>query len=280
MINLVSIGTEEHASHRYRTEVICRALLMGGIQSRVTPTFDLEADVCVYGKHWRYGDYIDAVGAKSLGKRIVFDCCDDHTETGHAAHYARMMSLADQVTCNSRAMQALILEAYGKFAEVIEDPIIMAPLDREPDLTKLAWIGHHNNWPAMVEWFPQVEGMDLTVCVPYGMPVERLGTRVVPWNPVSGERVLGECGVLLVPYDDEPRRRIKSANRVLEGLNKSMVVVTNGIDSTQELMPFVETCVADVGPHSIKKMEQGREYARKFFSQEAIGKKWRKALCG
>lgn len=279
MINLITTADEMHASYRYRTLVVAQDLLIHGIQVKVTPTFDIDATVCVYSKHWNYLDWMDALGAKALGKTIVFDCCDDHTETKHADHYRRMIEIADKVICNSDAMSRRIREVYKRAAAVIPDPVIELPLDRTPDLDRWCWVGHQTNYPSLLEWFPLIEDKDLTICTTHGTPVDRPGTRFVSWTPVSGPKVWEESGVCLVPYDKEMRRQCKSANRVIEALNKSCVVVSNGIDATRDLESFIEKHPADVGPDSIRKMEQGREYVRKRYSKERIGKLWRHELC-
>lgn len=280
LVNLVTTSDRLHASYRYRTEVISQQLLMQGVPTRITPTFILDATVCVFSKHWNYADFSDAIGAKTLGKRVVMDICDMHSETSHADHYRRMVSVADEITCNSEEMARRIREVYSRAAKVIPDPIIMEPLDRVPDLEKWCWIGHHANLESLADIEPMIEGHELTVCSSYGVEVTRPNTRFVAWTPEAGERVLNEHGVCLVPYGTDARRVTKSANRIIEALNKSMIVITNGIPASKDLQPFVDdfTYKYDWSERELR-MVQGREYVRKHYSQAAIGKLWRRVLC-
>lgn len=281
MINIVTSANDFHASLRYRMRVLQESLLTSGTECRISTHFLIDAETCVYSKHFNLADYPDACGAKGMGKKIVFDLCDLHHETIHAPHYQRMVDVADIITCNSREMKKSILEVYKRKAILIGDPILQEPIDRTPDLSKWLWFGHPANLSELEKTLPLIAGKDLEVCtVPQGPIVRKGTTTVTPWTPDAQQEAFRRSGVAFIPYG-EGRQRAKSANRVLEALNASLVVCCiNPITAvTDELLPFVETRVEDVSERSIKKMELGRRYARTYYSKEQMGKKWRAALC-
>lgn len=276
MINFITTADQWMASYRYRIQCVQNQLLLEGVEVRVTPYFSLEASICVYSKHLMPSDYSDALGAKALGKRVVFDVCDDHSETRYADHYARMIGLADTVTCNSEAMRKRIWEVYQRKAHVIPDPILHDPIDREPDLTKWLWFGAQWNMQPLMDSLDLIADRELEICTGPIAPIIRPKTTITEWSVDEISRAFLRNGVAFIPYEEEGA--CKSANRVLEALNASLVVVTNGIPATKELEPFIESHPSHVGPQSIAKMKAGRQYARSKYSQKAIVKKWKRVF--
>ena len=276
-VNFVSTSNEYLASHRYRIQSPQTGLLMEGIECKVSPHFLLDADVCIYSKHLNLADYPDAIGARGMGKRVIFDICDDHTETEMADHYNRMVSVAHEITCNSEQMARRIREVWKKKATVIPDPIIYNPIDRVPDLTKFLWFGFHGNISALIDNIDLVGDRQLEICTgPIKGAVSPYVT-LTRFSPEEQQRAFHRNGVAYLPYGTD-RTATKSANRIIEALNASMVVVTNGIPASRELDSFVEVSLEDVSEKSIQKMEAGRAFVRKKYSQKAITKLWRKVL--
>lgn len=278
MINFVTTSNPWLASHRYRVQSPQTGLLMEGIECKVSPHFLLDADVCVYSKHLNPTDYSDALGARGMGKKVIFDICDDHTETELSTHYNRMVSVAHEITCNSEEMAKRIRKVWKKKATVIPDPIIYRPLDRTPDLSKFLWFGFHGNIKALVDRIDEIGERQLEICTGPMKGSWSSNITMTRFSPEEQERAFERNGVAFLPYGDD-RTQTKSANRIIEALNASMVVVTNGIPSSRELDSFVERRIEDVSDKSIQKMEAGRAFVRKHYSQKAVIKLWRKALC-
>src|SRR5574343_525910 len=274
MINFVTTAGEWMASYRYRVKSVQLGLTLEGYECAVTPHFKLDASCVVYSKHLNPADYTDAIGARSLGKKVVFDLCADHSETKYADHYARMIKVSDVITCNSKAMADRIMAVYKRASTVIPDPIWHDPIDRVPDLSKWLWFGAQWNMQPFMEALPLIDGKELEICTGPIQPFVRPKTTITQWSPVEQQAAFLRNGVAFIPYDENGTA--KSANRVIEALNASMVVVTNGIPATKELQPFIESHPDRVGPESIAKMEAGRRYVRQHFSQKAITKKWKK----
>ena len=97
------------------------------------------------------------------------------------------------------------------------------------------------------------------------------------FSPEEQERAFLRNGVAFIPYGGE-RFETKSANRIIEALNASMVVVTNGIPASKELEPFVESRLEDVSEKSLIKMEAGRQFVRQRYGQKPVAKLWKKIL--
>jgi len=281
LINLVSVIDERWASFRYRTQVIQEAMLLDGTLCRITPSFMLEASHCVYSKHFNLCDYSDAIGAKALGKTIIFDVCDDHHDrTSVSDHYERMIKIADVVTCNSEAMRERIWHIHRKKAHVIPDPIVMPPHDRKPNLNKWLWYGHPQNIGALEENLHLIEGKDLEICTLTDRPIMREGnTKVTLWSPDEQQEAFKRNGVAFIPYKEAVHHSTKSANRVIEALNASLVpVVINPIPAVKDLLAFCETSPESVTEASVAKMEAGRAYVRRNYSTKEIGKLWKKVM--
>ena len=229
MINFISSSNEMIASYRYRVASPMNGLLLEGIHSRVSSHFLLDATTVVYQKHFNACDYPDAIGARGMGMGVIYDICDDHSETIYREHYNRMISVAHALTCNSKAMAERIWNVWGKKAEIIPDPIIYRPLDRTPDLTKFLWFGFQGGIEPLIERLHEVGDRQLEVCTGpmRGFPALPNVT-LTHFSPEEQERAFLRNGVAFIPYGGE-RFETKSANRIIEALNASMVVVTNGI---------------------------------------------------
>ena len=278
MIQFVTGAGRTMASFRYRVECVQEALLMQGHEVKVAPTLDLSAKQAIFSKHFNPVDYSDAIAAKALGCRVVFDVCDDHRNTKFADHYDRMIRVADCVTANSDEMASRIWDTWHKRAHVIPDPIIYEPIDRVPDLTKTLWFGA--TWTlddTLYKHIGTVSG-DLEICTGPTDGISRPNTTFTLFSPEEQQKAFRRNGIAFIPYADSDEALAKSANRIIEALNASMVVVTNGIPAAKELMPFVELHHRDVGPHSVRKMEQGRQFVRQRYSVKQIVKLWKKAL--
>ena len=100
---------EEVASSRLRATIPQAELAKIGIGNG--------RDVLIYGKH-----FVEEHQLKPFNKRI-YDVCDDHFDHETLGpYYHRHCQIADEVTCNSATMRAIIKAKTGRHAFVIPEP--------------------------------------------------------------------------------------------------------------------------------------------------------------
>lgn len=111
---------------------------------------------------------------------------------------------------------------------------------------KLLWFGHPVNWPAMAKWLPALAGhaaeVPLTLEVvtqPLPAIVEalaaitqrtqgRLAARCLPWDEATQWAAVERCDIVLIPSDpDDPRKAVKTANRLTDAIHAGRWVVAS-----------------------------------------------------
>ncbi|RZS46921.1 methyltransferase family protein [Sphaerotilus mobilis] len=111
---------------------------------------------------------------------------------------------------------------------------------------QLLWFGHPVNWPAMANWLPALVGqaaevpMSLEVVTqPLPQIVEaltavtrrsegRLQARCLAWDEATQWAALERCDIVLIPSDpDDPRKAVKTANRLTDALHAGRWVVAS-----------------------------------------------------
>lgn len=284
-ISYVTTSNETVASFRYRIASPGKGLKALGHDVYIGHEAFPDAEVVVFSKHWNRNDYSYALFCKARGQRVIFDICDDHTNTTKAGHYNNMARVADLITVNSPEMQKVIKDAYGRDSEVVADPVVTKPVPFvQKDDFNLCWYGHMANFAGLMEAYNPTSQIPLLLAAP--MPPQNFPeTMRVPWvHPYQFEPGIidffGEnCAAALLPYrQDKPA---KSANRVLEAINVGMYVLTDEIPSNKGIpglyyltdsvsrakTMYEHTDLTDV-------MHKAQEHVTKLYSPEVIAKRW------
>ncbi|MBF0375453.1 MAG: methyltransferase domain-containing protein [Alphaproteobacteria bacterium] len=250
----------EAASARYRVILPARELRRHGIQGRLATMADgtparavpddaLAVDAVVFSKVFS-ADAVDvALRAKVLGARVVFDVCDDHFDHPRFGETQRnLAALADVVVASTEAMASRIREAVRREARVIGDPVEgprgtprFRPSPDQP--LRLLWFGHPSNLDTLAPHPDFGRPVSLHVITAPGHGAEGLAARFTPWSPEAVWRGLEDCDAVILPSrPDDPRKAVKSANRLLEALWAGRLPVAHPLPS---YLPFAG--VAAVG---------------------------------
>lgn len=265
-ISFAAFGTRdgtpwsEAASARYRVILPARELrrhgargrlatMAGETPARAIPDDALAVDAVIFSKVFSAQTVEVARRAKALGARIVFDVCDDHFDHPRFGETHRNLAvLADAMVASTEAMAARIREAVRRDARVIGDPVEgprgtprFRPSPEGP--LRLLWFGHPTNLDTLADLPTMLDRIgrpvSLHVVTAPGHGAEALPARFTPWSPEAVWQGLAECDAVTLPSrPDDPRKAVKSANRLLETLWAGRLPVAHPLPS---YLPFAGT---------------------------------------
>lgn len=271
----------ETASTRLRIAIPARELDRMGHDIRL----DGDADVVVFGKHFSRED---AALIKQVKGKTIFDICDDHFATKHTEHYKQMCYLADAVTCSTEAMQDRILQETRREASVIQDPYDFAEQvpRKMPERPRLIWHGHATNFDTLREVIADLVDWRLTVVSNKDPNLVRYRVTWIPWSYDGVQEQLGKHDIAIVPTIDQPRKRVKSPNRVVDAIRCGCFVVAGHHPSYEQ---FSEVAwIGDIREgiewaiqhprEAMRKTLQGQKLVRKNFSPTKIAEQWETAF--
>lgn len=271
-VSPANLGT---ASLRYRAAIPAKYLRSRGWKVSIGPGVPDDADVCIFSKHFE--DQRDkARTAKKLGRRVIFDICDDHRQTEKAGYYSDMAKIAHEVVAST----PLIAEAYGA-KRVIPDPYEQP--EKEPEFDRdpgLLWFGHKSNAQALLDVLPQINGYRemLTVVSDISIP----GIKCMPWSPNIQRMAMDAATITIIPTQKEGA----GANRVVESIRRGLFVVASPIEAYKEFHEWiwlgdihegVEWALANK-EQLADKVRTAQKYVRMAYSPEAVGAMWERAV--
>lgn len=250
------------ASARYRRDLIVPHLRQFGVQPG-------GRDVLVLSKHlW---DWDDARGFR----RVVYDVCDDHFQSGHADKYLEGCARADAVTCNSAEMARRIKTVTGRDAWVIDDPYEQP--ECEPRVgPELLWFGHKAGLLALRPWLDRIAQYPLTVVT--GGYLEHVSPSFVPWSPQNMDAAFDACGMVLLPT--LPERQCKSANRAIESVRRGRWPVCGPLPAFADLGVWVGDIADGVQwalenpPEVLRRLRASQDYVRERYAPRRIAERW------
>lgn len=171
---------------------------------------------------------------------------------------------------------------------------------------KLLWFGHATNVPSLLDCIEELRSLSRTVplaleCVtssgtPLDAMVSSMGSRetsnlfisLTPWSPEAQQRALEECDVVLLPQAvREPKKRLKSNNRLIDTINSGRFAVCHPLPSYQELSDYawVGESMADGilwllrhPQQAMARVKAGQDYVSKYHSPDALAEFWLKVL--
>jgi len=240
------------ASYRYRCLIPARE-----IGAKIN---DYSADILIFSKPVPT-DVAMAKLAKSKGKTVIVDICDDHLETDH---YRSMVDLADLLTCPTKEMAKRL-----KWADVIPDPYEFEQCHPHMRGNNLLWFGHPVN-------LKTIRGKD------YGHPLRivSMGAGVVQWSPEIMRDEFRRADIFVLPATAS----YKSPNRAVEAIRQGLFVVAEPHPSLHAF-PVYQGDIKEGIEWALKHPDlanrmtaeaQGFIYER--YSPKTVGNAWRKLL--
>jgi len=246
------------ASARYRGHIPAQQL---------AKTVPVGRDWLVCSKHnWEWDEVTHGYG------RVCFDVCDDHFADQWASHYRDCIARADLVTCNSRAMAALIFKECGVIAQVIPDPYEQP--ECPPRFGEGAlWFGHASN---LNDIAPYVGRFPLEIVT------NKQQQGITEWSPETMNAAFERAGFVVIPTG---KSMAKSGNRAIESIRRGLFVISGHLPAYSELGGWIgdiEEGINWASNHQdevLRRIKASQAYVRDEFSPERIGAMWAEALC-
>ena len=275
-VNFVSaFAAEWLASYRLRIAAPMRHLKC---ETRVSDNPVDGFDVYVFGKHAE--EHQDAIrNARGLK---VYDICDLHTESEHAAHYRAMIPHAGVVVCPTVSMQKALRAAYGVDAVVVNDPWEAPEHTAIEPGRRAVWFGHFSNMNSLdhVGCERELESFEIVT----NLKSEHFGhIKVTGWTAEAQRNAILGANIVFLPTENTQRWRVKSPNRVLEALRYGRFVVSGPhVESYAEFAPFIWRGDIREGLHwaqsnrgrALQMVKDGQAYIRERYSPERIAEQW------
>lgn len=249
------------ASYRYRAEIPAR-----GLGASVN---DPTADVLVYAKP-SPEELGEMCLAQELGKTVVVDFCDDHFS--RLPHYREVALTADAVTCPTRVMAGIVLEATGRMAEVIPDPYEFEEEAPHCSGDKALWFGHAVNKQSLLSVLPKI---DSPLTVVSNIP------GAIPWSIETMYREFKKADVVIIPKT----ATYKSPNRAIESIRQGCFVVAEQHPSIENI-PGI--WIGDIKEgiewasrnqqEANKRTKLAQDYIRELYAPRTVSNAWKSLL--
>lgn len=216
------------------------------------------SDVVIFSKSFLATNEELLRRVKSKGAVTIFDVCDNHYDhPEHGQHYRAMSANVDQVVCNTEQMAIAARPYCERPPIVIHDPYEgprgeFAGLSDNP---KLLWFGHPTNLDSLHSCLEDLVGYAryrpltlsvLTQPVPkFEAIAQAISQRHAPYFHIACQRwsldaqweALAVCDAVIIPSLQNDRKKVKSANRMIEGLWAGKPVVAQPMPA---YAPFAE----------------------------------------
>lgn len=225
-VNFVSCADEKTASFRMRAQIPCTYLNeVPNMEAKVSRSYDPNADVNVFGKHWNQEEDMKALYEAET--KTIFDTCDNHFDRNLGSYYKFMCTHADVLTCNSQNMKDCIYEVTGRTARVINDPCTFPRL-RPREITqnpKILWFGHRVNIFSVYRWMFKVP--NLTIISNLDMPDMPKHVKFQRWEPNLVETEIANYDIVILPRNTFDWAKTKSPNRAADAIMSGKFVITD-----------------------------------------------------
>lgn len=263
----------------------------------------------------------------AAGVPVLADFNDDHFDHPvMGEHWRETARLASACTVGSEAMASAVNRHTAAPTVVIGDPIgslQRAPrVFRRPrglstwlsgvlpgqsaSRLKLVWYGNPVNWPAMAAWLEKLQPLAkeqpfLVWIITRPHPaieehIERFNARhgpsaiatFIPWDEEAQWSVVNDADVVLIPSDPtEPKKTVKTANRLTDALNAGRFVVASPLPAYQPFESFVALTddplaairrYLEAPDACLQQVQAGQGAAQLAGSVSTVGRQWQAAL--
>lgn len=261
-----------------------------------------------------------AEAARSAGIRLIVDVSDNHFTHAKLGEYWRSLAkLANVCVVGSQPLAEAAREFTTARVEVVGDPIgspagqpkvyrrtppqgalariFRAP--RPPEPVRAVWYGHQLNFGAMAQWSKKLRTVvALTVVTSRSPEMDRFVAaynaqgsppmRFVEWSEEAQWSAVAEADLVLLPSDpNDPRKSVKTGNRLTDAINAGRFVVASALPAYE---PFRDYCDLTTDPvtavaryvddpdAALDKVTRGQVAVREQCGLEAIAAQWLKAM--
>lgn len=175
-----------------------------------------------------------------------------------------------------------------------------------PSRLKLVWYGHPINWPAMRAWLSALEVLRETqpyllwvVTQPHPMVQADLDAHnrraapgglaeLIPWDEEVQWSTVADSDVVLIPSDpSDPKKAVKTSNRLTDALNAGRLVIASPLPAYQpyedhalisdDLLAALRQMLADPDA-ALNRVREGQLAAQAHCSLNVVAKRWAEAF--
>ncbi len=198
--------------------------------------------------------------------------------------------------------------AVFKRPEGVAQRLLGAVLSRyfPPRRLKLIWYGHPTNWPAMSDWAERIvsiasdQPLLIQVVTRPGQGVEEFSARFnaryglaalmefVSWEEETVWDLVRDSHIVLIPSDlQDPRKSVKTANRLTDALHCGRFAVASPVPSYQEFGECAwlgDDLIAGIRwalenpDKALERIERGQMLVSERCSMEAVAERWEEAF--
>ncbi|MDX1811636.1 MAG: hypothetical protein R3240_06785 [Gammaproteobacteria bacterium] len=322
LVNENGVWTSDMASNRYRVLMPANKLAEQGhtiniihdctniIASGGSELSDV--DILIIAKSFDQDHLTVAKQAKSLGKKIIIDVCDNYffQNAEMLAHYSALIELSNVVVANSQGMADSLAQRFkNKKIIVIEDPYesikqpaVFSPSDKE---LRLAWFGYDRNLPVLLDEIPNLGKVSESIPIKLKIVTNKndslakdvaafnqefagqFNIEYILWSREATQQAILDSDIVLIPNKTVDDGLVKSSNRIIESIMMGRFVCASPIPSYKEFEQWayvgdnlVEGIVwALNNPHEVtEKISQAQTYIESHYSPACIGDKWNQLL--
>lgn len=312
------------ASERYRVLMPARLLCGWGHTVSAVPAacppqaaiWDeaLAADVVVVSKVFS-GEVLQVLErARGRGARIVVDLCDnhfDHVDMPELSRiYTQLCRQADALMVSTSALGDLIVERFGRFAPVIDDPYEAPAV--EPRFAphggplQLVWFGSPTNFATCEAMIPVLGRLHRTlplalnvVTDPAGGEVPRrlaqlaaesspmLEIEFTAWSLERTWSAIRAADLVVIPSLEDARKQVKGPNRLVDSLRCGRFAVAYPLPAYQPLGQYAWLgkdlaagirWALDNQAAVLARLQAGQRYVEARFAPAVIVRAWESNL--
>lgn len=265
--------------------------------------------------------------AVRAGTPVIADFNDDHFDHPLMGGYWRQLArLVTVCVAGSDAMAKLLAQHTQRPTQVVGDPIASPPGEPRvfraatglqrfvsrllpgggQQRLKLAWYGNTVNWPAMQRWAQELAPLSKTqpfVLWLVTSPSEAVQSFVrdfnaqhapgalaelIEWDEQTQWDVVRDAEIVLLPSDaSDPKKNVKTSNRLVDALNMGRAVVASPLPSYQPFANSVRLTDQPLdgvrwwleqGGEAIPQLQQGQGAARVLAGLAVVSDTWEKAM--
>jgi len=197
-------------------------------------------------------------------------------------------SEAANVLKDNLGISSQIIPDYLRFDKAIGDLHFKDPI-------RVSWFGMHTNFDTLLFGINQIVESNIAcelsvICSQFRFLQKNLTTidktkisiKLIEWTEAMDKEIV-KSDVVIIPLLDDPQRKVKSSNRIIDAINLGKFVVMSDVNQFKE---FKEFCyMGHIGEglkwvqnnkQSAKEMVlKGQNYVDKQYSKEKITKLWR-----
>ena len=159
---------------------------------------------------------------------------------------------------------------------------------------EICWFGMHTNYDTLILGLQEISKHDfdcnLTIITNNILELQKIIKKIklnktkinyIKWTE-EANKIIIKSDIVIIPYIDDEKRKVKSQNRIIESMNLGKFVITSDVELTKEFKNFCY--IGEIGDGlawiienkelTISMINNGSKYVKENYTIEAISKQW------